>query len=435
MNSNATVKIVLNPKDRGEKKLLRLRVTFNRISRYYSLNSDRRLSEDEFANDKLKIHKDALAEVKAAYDIATAIVERLGKDFTFDGFRKQYKDGVYGEKKDVARFSVLAKEYIEGLTEVSTRKLYQSSANWVEKVRAGIKIESIDEEFVDSMVMKMKEESVSENTIRLHSRQLKAIYQRAIETGLVKGDNPFRKYAKASTGRVLSGLSNEEFALLKSYKPKTADTAFGKDFSILSFACSGANIGDILRLKNGNIQETTIQFIRHKTKNTNPVPIVIPLIPEATRILQKYGRIDRLHPDYYVLPYLSKCQSEEAIKNKIHDVVKKINGGLKDICDEIGLRKITTYDARHSYATLARDTGLGESQLQKMLGHKNLKTTTTYLGKLSTSVLDKNSKVINKMLDNEEEAKHVLEQKQLEALYEKFGKDEVMKILEAKTND
>ena len=73
----------------------------------------------------------------------------------------------------------------------------------------------------------MKEESVSENTIRLHSRQLKAIYQHAIETGLVKKENPFRKYAKASTGRVLSGLSFEEFALLKSYKPQTADTAFG----------------------------------------------------------------------------------------------------------------------------------------------------------------------------------------------------------------
>lgn len=435
MKSDATVKIVLNPKDNGEKKLLKLRVTFNRDSHYYSLNSDKKLTEVEFANDKLKIHKDAMAAVKSAYDTAVAIVERLGKDFTFDDFRRQYKDEVFGEKKDATRFYVFARDYAEGLREISTKKLYQSSINWVEKVRAGIKIESVDEEFVDSLVKKMKDKGVSENTIRLHSRQLKAIYQRALDTGLVKGENPFGKYAKASTGRVLSGLSDEEFALLKSYKPKTPKTEFGKDFFILSFACSGANIGDILRLKNENIKDKTIQFVRHKTQNSNPVPIVIPLIPEATRIFQKYGRIDRLRPEYYVLPYLSKCQNEVAIKNKIHDVVKKINSGLKDICEEVGLRRITTYDARHSYATLARDTGLSESQLQKMLGHKNLKTTTTYLGKLSSSVLDKNSEAINKMLDNDEGAKHVLEQKQLEALFEKFGKEEVMRIISSDKKD
>lgn len=431
MNNKATIKVVLNPEENGEKRLLRLRVTFNRLSHFYSLNGTKRISLEQYSNPKTKAYKDAMDEVRNAYDIAVGIVERLGKDFSFEEFRKEYKRELFGEKKVYTSFSSFAEKYIKGLKEPSTQKLYRTAANWVDAVHNGIKLEAVDETFVDTMVAKMKDKGVSENTVRLYCRQLKAIYQNAIVEHNVKGGNPFSNYAKPSTGRTLCGLSNEEFAKLKAYSPKTPSEEFGKDFFILSFACSGANLGDILRLKNDNIKGKTIEFVRHKTKNKNPAPIVIPLIPVATKIFQKYGRIDRLHPEYFILPYLSRCKSEVAAKNKIHDVVQRVNKGLKIICDNVGLRKITTYDARHTYATLARDTGLSVSQLQKMLGHASSKTTNVYLGKLSSSVLDKNSEAINKMLEGDEVAERTLGKEQFDALCEKFGREEVMRIIEA----
>ena len=428
MIRNATLKVVLDPKDWADKKLLKLRVTFNRVSHYYSLNTSRRLGVEELSNTKLKAYKEAMDEVRPAYNIALGIVTNLGKDFSFALFKTQYKNELFGERIDYTSFSSFADGYIRNLRKESTRRLYKTSANWVERVQKGAKLESIDELFVDSMVDKMKEEGVSENSIRLYCRQLKAIFQSAIKHGKVKGENPFSKYAKASGERSIISLSAEEFVKIRDYKPTTPQTKFGKDFFFLSFTCSGLNLGDILRLKNENIDDDAIKLQRHKTGEQ----IVILLNPYARALFQEYGRIDSSCPNNYVLPYLSHCKDEVAIHNKIHDIIHDVNKGLETICNEIGLRKVTTYDARHAYATLGRDlTNLKDLQLQKVLGHVDFKTTQAYLDRLSSKTLKDNDNAISKMMGDDNRASQSVEPELLEALFARFGKEEVLKVLNA----
>lgn len=434
MKNCATLKVVLDPKDSSEKKLLKLRVTFNRRSHFYSLNSTKRLSAVEFSNDKLKVNKDAMLEVKNGYDIAAKIVSNLGKDFSFETFKSNYKDELFGKKKDYTRFSSFADDYINHLDVISTKQMYKTSINWVERIHPGIRLESITEAFVDSMVSDMKDNGVSENTVRIYCRQLKAIYQEALKNSLVKGQNPFNKYAKPSIGRSISGLTNEEFAILKTYKPKNKEAEFGQDFFILSFACAGANIGDILRFTNGNIQGNQIHFYRQKTKK-NPKPVVIPFVSKAEKILQKYGHINRQYPEHYILPFLKSCKTEMSIKNKVHDVVQRINKGLAIISEDTGLRKITTYDARHTYSNLLLlqpGSNLKETQIQKLLGHSSLKTTMSYLGQLSNQTLEESKKTVNRLLEDDNIKKEqALDKDLIDALCERFGKEEVMSILDA----
>ena len=431
MHSKATLKVILDPDEKSEKRLLKLRVTYERKPHLYSLNTSQKITAAEFSNTKLKVYKDAMAEAKKAYDIATAIVDKFGKDFSFEKFKRIYREELYGVKRDYKTFADVTEAYIDKLDVHSTKQNYQTSANWIEKVRPGVKLEAIDEEFVDSLVKQMKDEGLSENSIRIYCRQLKAIYQNAITTGLVKGTNPFSRYAKHSIGRSLCGLTEEELATFLQYVARTQLEEFGQDFFALSLACSGANIGDLLSLKNENIRGDRISLIRRKTKK-NPIPIVIPLIDPAVNIFNKYGCIDLEKPDYLILPFLSDCKDDISIRNKIHDVIKRINKGLAQVCEGTGLRKITTYDARHTYATLARDKGLSVSQLQKMMGHASSKTTSVYLGKLSESVIERGKEALNEVFEKGSGSGETSLEDEINSLYEKFGEEEVLKLLAAK---
>ena len=123
---------------------------------------------------------------------------------------------------------------------------------------------------------------------------------------------------------------------------------FAKEIFLLSVMMCGANIGDILSLKNENIVEKEILFRRRKTKKTG-LQISVSLTSQLSALFNKYGKINRKNPKGYILPYLSSCADEKAILNKIHDVIKLVNKGLESICEAISIRKITTYVATRSY--------------------------------------------------------------------------------------
>ena len=109
----------------------------------------------------------------------------------------------------------------------------------------------------------------------------------------------------------------------------------------------------------------------------------------AKELLRKYGVISDNAPDDYILPFLSQCRTEKSIRNKIHDIIKKANKGIKSICTNIGIRDITTYNARHTYASYAQDFMTTE-QIQKFLGHTSPRTIETYLGSISRNIKEKN---------------------------------------------
>ena len=116
--------------------------------------------------------------------------------------------------------------------------------------------------------------------------------------------------------------------------------------------------------------------------------------------MNKYGKISETNPDSLILPYLVGATSERNLENRIKRVIRKADKGLKSICESLKWRKITTYNARHTFATTMRDKGMPIEQIQKLLGHSNILVTQTYLGSLSRDVLDKTKDILEK-LENE----------------------------------
>lgn len=106
--------------------------------------------------------------------------------------------------------------------------------------------------------------------------------------------------------------------------------------------------------------------------------------------MQKYQRINVSDNDY-IFPILDtrKHITETQIANRLHKVLAHINRELKKWSKHIGLHTtLTTYVARHTYATVLKRAGVNIAIISESLGHSNISTTQIYLDSFENSQID-----------------------------------------------
>ncbi len=81
--------------------------------------------------------------------------------------------------------------------------------------------------------------------------------------------------------------------------------------------------------------------------------------------------------------------TDKQIFHRIVKVLRKVNSALKEIGADIGLKfPLTTYVARHSYATVLKRSGVNIAIISESLGHSDLSTTQIYLDSFENSQID-----------------------------------------------
>lgn len=396
----ASAKLVWDPKDHEEKRPIKLRVTYNRQPRIYSAGTTIRLSQNEFLHQRTKNAIIAFDEARKKYNQALIIIDDLGDNFSFPAFHKQYYEVLKGRSKNKALFSTLVEEYLSQGFSHNTESLYHTAANKILNDAPDILIDDLNEIYVAELVRSMIDSDISLNSIRMYLRSLGAIFNYGIKRGFTRKKNPFKDindFSLTSTRRENAVMSDEDLSSLLKYEPQTKLEEFGKDFFVLSLNLAGANIGDILDLKNGDIENHLIVFTRHKTKRAG-IKVEIPISDTITNLLNKYGRIDSSKPKDHIFPYLEGKAEGAPRDNAIKRVNKRVNAGLKEICQKIGITKITTIMARHTEATYLRNQGMTVEQIQQFLGHSKSSTTELYLGTLNTETKQMFSKLMDKMM-------------------------------------
>ena len=142
---------------------------------------------------------------------------------------------------------------------------------------------------------------------------------------------------------------------------------------MFSYLNAGINFIDIAKLKCSNIVESQLIYNREKTKKL----INVPLQQKAMEIIAKYKN----DKSPYLFPILTSFHKTEIqIANRLHKVLAKINKHLKEIGEKLNLPiPLTTYVARHSYATVLKRAGVSTSIISESLGHSSEKITQVYL--------------------------------------------------------
>ena len=428
MNDGPVVKIVLDAKSQEVRRKLFLRVTFDRVSRQYATTAEKALTDGEFNNLSLKITKQAMSKAEKCKTEAESIIKDLGNSFTFEAFKTRYKESVFHKvaSKPVSKpkndISSLFDSYYDSNPDLalSTKESYDTVKNWILAFAPDCIISDLTPEFVHNLEVYIKDchlnaqkekaskrkvetpiTEMSVNTLGIYFRNLKAICNHAIKQGWLI-ENPLNNYDIQSTAREKRALSIEDFNAIKDYRSTNTKRQFARDFFILSFLMAGMNAGDIFSLKNMNFNEHHLTFDRKKTG----VRVEMDLTQDAIDIIQKYGRLTRDLPNNYVFPFYVDLDDDEKIRQRKHWLIRRINSGLEAICKDLNIEKITSYNARHTYATLSRDLGnLDASQIQKLLGHANLTTTQAYLDSLSKPAQAKNQSFLEALMNGSKSKK------------------------------
>ena len=271
---------------------------------------------------------------------------------------------------------------------------YRSTLGSFMRFRKGsdFPISMMDAAMIESYEAYLKQEDVCRNTSSFYLRILRAIYNRAVEQGLVVQKYPFRH---VYTGIDKTRKRAVSFDIVKQIKrldlKDSPSSDLAKDAFLLSFYLRGISFVDLAHLKKSDIQEGFLRYRRRKTRQQ----IIVKWEPQMQALVDKYSAITGDSP--YLFPFLSDGGSGQKSSQQIyHNVESRITYHLRKIGKMIGLdTNLTLYVARHTWASAARERQLPISEISLALGHDSETTTQIYLRSIQTSVVDQfNSKML-----------------------------------------
>lgn len=239
-------------------------------------------------------------------------------------------------------------------------------------------------------------------TIGMHMRNLRAIMNEAKRNGTIKESQyPFGrgKYEIKTGDSIKKALLTDQIRQIYHFTHYSETLLKYRDLWLFIYFCNGLNVADMIRLRYSDIIDNEICFVRQKTCRTtkNIKRIRVPMNDEIRTIIKKWG--NRPNADSYIFPFLNGLETanEQKVRNK--DISKRINKYMKIVAKELGIKdNITTYTARHSYATTLKRSGANIAYISESLGHNDLSTTEHYLASFEREEREKNALLLTQFL-------------------------------------
>ena len=184
-------------------------------------------------------------------------------------------------------------------------------------------------------------------------------------------------------------LTVEQMKAVAACEPVTFRGKMAKDVFLLTFALVGMNTVDLYHLKKGDLEDGVLTYCRAKTdsKRDDKAMMQVRVEPEAARLINRYkGTGGRL------LSFATRYYSDGEFN-------RATNIGLKEVGRLCGIEKLTTYHARHTWATLARnEVGVTLGDVGEALNHSprgSERVTDIYVERDFSRVWDTNRKVLD----------------------------------------
>ena len=298
-------------------------------------------------------------------------------------------------KFELKTVSMFYKELIEQYTredKCGNRLIYKGSFNSLKVFTNGkldIPFNEIDIAWLNKYEKWLRSKGNRETTISLLFRTLRSAYNKAIKAKCArKSDYPFDDYKinKFDTSTQKRAIAKTEIMEIKNCQPTEGKGQYielSRDIFMFSYLCGGINFTDIANLTVENITNGRLHYVRQKTGKR----ITIGLCEEAIAILTKYEN----GINGYLFPILDKAvhKTAQQKQNRIHKILIKVNANLKSLANQLGIEaNLTTYVARHSFASVLKKSGTSIAIISEALGHSDLTTTQIYLDSFDNEQID-----------------------------------------------
>ncbi len=329
-----------------------------------------------------------IASTVNSIESTLSFLEEQGREFSVSDIVELYKSN-----KDNSFIIVYMRNLIMSLKDegkTGTANAYQSTLNCLVRYLGKNNyfcFSEITVKWLNNFISWLHKAGLKTNTVNFYFRILRAVYNRASNEG-VSGISPFSPFRKITLTSVKTTKRAIDGGSIKQIINATIDSdsrlVLARDLFVFSFYSRGMSFVDMAFLKYDNISDGVIYYIRSKTKQPIRVKVVEPL----QEIIEKYR-----NEGEYVFPILSS--GSKKMYNQYRSGLKRYNNHLKKLSLMLNLeRPLTSYVARHSWATLARNSGVPVSVISEGLGHNSEKITYTYLASLDPLVLDSANEII-----------------------------------------
>jgi len=387
MEASAKIYLDSRAKNNG-KHSLKIKITYNRVRKYYT--TDIELKKDEFEkimnNQRLTPQQKKTKKKLNGYLLkAEEIIEKIHV-FTFSKFEEYYLTN----RILLNTITDAYNKRIEDLkldNKISTALNYESAKNSLEtfskKVckKNALQFAEVTPKLLKQYQNYMIENEKSTTTISMYLRTLRTLFN--IEN-IDKSIYPFgkNKYEIPSAKNIKKALTAKEIAKIFHYEAAQNSTEDKyKDYWLFLYLCNGMNVKDLCLLKWKDIDNNTLTYVRAKTRSTSKGEqrITVSLKPQTMEIIKKWAQ-PAINEDVYLFPHLSKGFTAEQQRRVIQQLTKNINKYIKRIAKKVGINKnVTTYYARHSFATILKRSGANTSMISDLLGHSSVSVTENYL--------------------------------------------------------
>lgn len=257
-----------------------------------------------------------------------------------------------------------------------TRDIYK--ATWVQITRydknaADAKFEEITKSWLDGFFRWCATTSPSVNARNIHLRNIRAVFNDAIDNDITTA-YPFRRFRITPVATPKRNLSRDALREIFAADVQPWRRRYYDAFR-LSFLLIGINIGDLCTLTPDQLRDGRIQYNRRKTHRLYNIKVE----REAQAI------IDRNRGEKYLLSWAEHSTSYRHFAARVNQELPK---------------GITTYWARHSWATIAASLDIPDDVISQALGHAARNSTTAiYIERDQRKVDEANRRVIDYVLD------------------------------------
>ena len=263
-----------------------------------------------------------------------------------------------------------AEEYTNKFSKKTTLQIYNNTIVRIKQF-GDAAIDNINVAWLNSFDKWLVSYCPKKNARNIHLRNIRAVMNYAIDMEYTT-NYPFRRYHITPEQTIHRALTKDELLAIYNAECRIPSMAYQRDMFILSFLLIGINYEDMYNL--ADIVRGRINYHRSKTNRLYSIKVE----PEAMEIIQRYKGKEKL------LNCADKFGSS-------HTMISQANNLLKEL-----LPGISTYYARHSWATIAAQLDIPKETISEALGHSHGSAVTSiYIDFAKHKIDEANRKVID----------------------------------------
>jgi integrase len=245
-------------------------------------------------------------------------------------------------------------------------------------------------DLIDNFEEYLNGRNISRNTTSFYMRILRAVYNRGVDKGWTSQRSPFRHVytgvdktrKRAVPIQVIRRLRDMDF----SGSPRLGKA---RDIFLFSFYTRGMSFIDMAFLRRQDLHDDILRYTRRKTGQE----LCIRWEPEMQEIVDRYPP----NPNGFLLPIITKRDVD--FRKQYKSAIQKTNDALAIVSGLLHLDiLLTTYVARHSWASIAYSRNVPVSVISEGMGHDSERTTRIYLASVSNIGVDRANHKILSML-------------------------------------